>query len=259
MTQRCVSSRSCLPKGVVVALCVVACLTPSPWLARSRAAAAEGADTGRELRQSISRLVSDLADARQDVRDAARQKLLALRRKDLTILRAVLQQRLPLSPAELEPLRDIIMHVYLSEESFVPDSSTGFVGVIFDNDQHDTGLEGGGVEVRHRIPGFCGYRFLEDGDIILAIGMNPRALIEVRSCDEMISVIKQYSAGHTVLFRLVRRGRILTVPLVLDAKPAVLNGVEALAAFQAERSAQAEGYWDASFEPLFEPTAQITP
>jgi hypothetical protein len=256
MTQRCVSSRSCLPKGVAVAFCVVACLTLSPWLA---AGADGGADTNPELRQAISRLVSDLADSRQDVRDAARQKLLALRRKDLTILRAVVQQRLPLSPAELEPLRDIVMHVYLSEESYVPDSSAGFVGVIFDPDQHESEFEGGGVEIRHRMPGFCGYRFLEDGDIVLAIGMNPRSLVEVHSHEEIISEVKRYSAGHTILFRLVRRGRILTVPLVLDAKPAVLNGVEALAAFQAERSAQAEGYWDTSFEPLFEPTAQITP
>ena len=250
MTQRCVSSRSCFFRGSVVAILVAMCF----------ALAAQAADADRELRQSISRFVSDLADARQDVRDTARQKLLALRRKDLTILRAVVQQRLPLSPAELEPLRDIVMHVYLSEESYVPDNSAGFVGVVFDPDQHESEFEGGGVEIRRRIPGFCGYRFLENGDIVLAIGMNARSLVEVRSHEEIISEVKRYAAGQTVLFRVMRRGRLLTVPLVLDSKPAQLGGnPEILIAFQAERAAQADAYWDSVFEPLIEPRAQISP
>jgi hypothetical protein len=255
MTKRWVSSRSrSCSRTAGIAFCLCACLVLSPWLV-----AGSTPDADHELRQSITRWVSQLADARQDVRDVARQKLLALRRKDLATLRGVVQQRLPLSPAELEPLRDIVLHVYLSEESYVADHSTGFVGVVFDDDQREIELETGAVEIRRRIPGFCGYRYLEDGDLVLAIGMNSNGMVEVRAHQDMISVVKQYSAGQTVLFRLLRRGRILTVPLVLDAKPSQIVGGEILIAFQAERAAQAEAYWDSSFEPLVQPTAQLTP
>jgi hypothetical protein len=240
----------------VIAVFFFASLALSSWVV---AGSPPAADADRELRQSIARWVTQLADARQDVRDVARQKLLALRRKDLATLRAVVQQRLPLSPAELEPLRDIVMHVYLSEESYMADHSTGFVGVVFDEDQREVELESGAVEIRRRIPGFCGWRYLEDGDLVLAIGMNPGNLVEVRAHQEMISEVKRYAAGQTVLFRLLRRGRILTVPLILDAKPSQISGGEILIAFQAERAAQAEAYWDSSFEPLIQTTAQLTP
>ena len=159
-----------------------------------------------DLQKAISRAVSDLADDHPDVRELARQKLLALRRRDLAALRAVVQQRLPLTPAEADPLREIVTHVYLSDESYKSDATKGFVGVIFDAEHNEIEPETGGVEILHRMPGFCASRFLQDGDVVLGIGSNPAAMIEVRNYKNMTDEIQRHSAGQTVLFRLLRRG-----------------------------------------------------
>jgi hypothetical protein len=198
---------------------------------------------------------SGLSDDDPAVREQACRKLLTIRRGELPALRAAVKERRPLIPAETEVLRDIVTQVYLSEEAYDGNESVGFVGVIFDADQQFEELPTGGVEVRHRMPGFCASRFLEDGDVILSVGNPPTALLHTH--DEMTREVKSNSAGQRLTFLVLRRGRVLAIPVVLDAKPSELTADQpsAIATFLAERQTNAEKYWEAEFEPLIDDAA----
>jgi hypothetical protein len=210
-------------------------------------------------RETIVRALGQLGAEDQVTRDLGRSALLSLRRLDLPTLRDVLRQRMPLAPTESESLHEIVAHVYLSEESYPSDETVGFVGVIFDPDQKGADDDTGGVEIRRRLPGFCGYRYLEDGDVILGVGKTPAQVRELRSYEDMTEQIKQYPAGQRVLFRLLRRGKVMNVSAVLSARPTLVGLEMPVIDFQAQRGAQAEGYWEQTFEPLLEATAQVGP
>ncbi len=193
-----------------------------------------------------------LSDDDPAIREQACRLLLTLTRRDLPLLRAVVKERQPLMPAESEALRDIVTQIYLSEETYEGDQSHGFVGVIFDVEQQFEELPIGGVEVRQRMPGFCASRYLQDGDLILSVGNPPT--VAIRSHVDMTREVSRNSAGTPVTFLLLRRGRIIQLPVILDAKPSDLSPEQpsTIATFLAERQANAEKYWEAEFEPLIE-------
>jgi hypothetical protein len=200
----------------------------------------------RHVRAAFAGLNGDSAAAREQ----ARQILMQLRRADLDALRVVVRERLPLAPEEAEGLRDIVTHVFLSSDSYDMDASKGFLGVMSDEEQ----IQGfgepqcGGVEIRRRLPGFCAYRCFEDGDVVLSVG-NPPAVAELHSFTEMTLAVKSFSAGETVMFTLLRRGRVVRVPVVLDALPKDLQPAM-VPDFLANRNAEAVDYWEKNFEPL---------
>jgi hypothetical protein len=201
------------------------------------------------LLQNLRTTFSGLNDASPVVRERAQRKLMTLRRADLEALRAVVQERLPLTPAEAEGLRDIVTHVFLSASPYEMDPSRGFLGVVRDPEQLDgfEELETGGIEVRHRIPGFCAYRYFEDGDVILSVGNAPG--FEIHSFADMTHAVTSFSAGTTVPFAILRRGRIVRLAVVLDAVPKDLQPAM-VPDFLANRNKDAQDYWDAQFQPL---------
>src|SRR5258706_2159962 len=204
-------------------------------------------------RRRIGEWFSGLSDDDPAVREEATRKLLTMTRQDLPALRQVIKERRPLMPAEAEPLRDIVTHVYLSEDPYDRDEATGFVGVLFDEEQEYDKLPTGGGEVRRRLPGFCAARFLEDGDVILSIG-DPPAMI-LRTSENMMQEIKRRSAGKRLTFLVLRRGRLMQIPVVLDAKPSdLLPGTVPI--FILERQATADRNWETEFEALVEEDAK---
>ena len=207
---------------------------------------------------TIQRDFARLSDENPFVREEARQKLMSLSRKDLTTFRAVVKEHLPLDSAQAEVLRDIVTQVYLSEAYYPSDSTKGFLGVtsytaIDEDPVYD--LECGGVEIAQRIPGTCSFRCLEDGDVVLAVG-SPPFLVEVVRWSDMSREIQKCRAGQTVVLRVLRRGRIIQVPVVLDAVPVGLVGFGAISNFVAQRRTEADAYWDETFEPLLAQVAQ---
>lgn len=187
-----------------------------------------------------------LSSGSPTVREDSRKQLIMLTRKDLPALRDVVRSRVPLLPCESQPLRDIVTHVYLSGADLAPDDGgRGFVGVYFDLEQDSIDLSVPGVEIRHRMPGCCAYRYLEDGDVVLAIGNQT-----VHAPREMTSNVIQYSPGQTVTFEIFRRGKLIHVPVVLGTRPKELANAESIPEFLSQRLADANGYWDANFEPI---------
>ncbi len=206
----------------------------------------------RDAAANMRMWFAQLSDDSADVRDGARQKLLGISRKDLSILRDIVKQRVPLMPCESEVLRSVVTHVYLAGAGTpVDDPSTGFVGVWFDIDQNNPDPAMGGVEIRHRIPGSCASRYLEDGDVVLNIG-NATPMYRVLTDAEVISLVKTYNAGEMLRFEVLRRGRVLKIPLVLGARPQVLPSGEFIPPFVSQQLADASGYWEETFQPLLD-------
>jgi hypothetical protein len=201
-------------------------------------------------KNNLRAIVQQLNDPKPAARSEARQKLLNLKRKDLVDLRTVLQERLPLTPCESDGLYDIVTHVYLSDYSYIGENARGFLGVIFEDEQRDLEPECGGVEIRKRMPGFCGFRYFDDGDVVLALS-SPQQTFEPHSYPDVQDAIKSFSAGQTVMFRILRRGKVILVPVVLDAMPREVGGnVPATTEFIANRNAAANAYWEETFLPL---------
>jgi hypothetical protein len=198
----------------------------------------------------VRRWFTELSDDNPSVRELARRKLLMLTRADLPGLREVVKERSPLMPAESEVLRDIVTQIYLAEDPYEGDNAHGFVGVMFDLEQDFEDLPTDGVEVRHRMPGFCASRWLEDGDVILSVGNSDL----IRSHEKMTDAVKSNSAGQSITFEILRCGRLIRVPVVLDARPIELMPGDSatIASFIAKRQESANTYWEENFQPLLE-------
>src|SRR5688572_13329794 len=124
------------------------------------------------IRQHLARLASD----NFGVRESARIALMGLERSALPMLREAVKQSLPLEPSQAVVLREIVAQVYLTGDKYeIAEGGQGFLGVSMPNPMRveDRGLLalGRGVAVVSRVPGFCAYRMLQNGDVLLSMTM----------------------------------------------------------------------------------------
>lgn len=259
MTQGCVPQHPWKGIGLALFLSVAiwGCLLHADD-APSVGEAPKEAPRNPERRLIIRRYFFRLSDDDPDVREDARRGLMGLSRADLPVLRDIVKENLPLTPAEADALPDIVAQVYLAGSVYECASHIGFLGLTSDTPQNvdpPFDPECGGVEISHRIPGTCSYRSLEDGDVVLAVARSREWVLVTRWTD-MSGEIQKCRAGDTVVIRVLRRGRIVDVPIVLDAKPMTSTGGEiSIGNFIAQRRADAEAYWEEQFEPLLESAA----
>ncbi|MDQ3439977.1 MAG: hypothetical protein M3478_06455 [Planctomycetota bacterium] len=201
------------------------------------------------------------------LRERATTALLDLTRDDLAALRRVVERSRPVSPSQAGALRDVVAHVYLSAEIYDCEPRVGFLGLILptldsvdvprSGDEHVAKMQEGaivfgrtstGVPVDYRIPGFCAYRALRDGDVVLGIlHPIPRRL---RDWNELTYSIKAIPAGEQLTLEVLRQGTVLNVPVTLDAKPLVANDQVWSAVVLPAREAAAEAYWVEHFASL---------
>ena len=235
--------------GIAAALSLACLIGPVTFAADQPSTSGSSRPKPDRIRQSIERSFDQLSDDHPDVRDGARRRLMLLSLKDLSVLREIVKARIPLLPSEAESLHDIVTQSYLSNDSYPTEAAHGFLGVLFSLDQDAFEPECGGVEIRYRVPGFCAYRCFEDGDIVMAIG-DPQEELELHSSGQMTMAVQSHPAGQRVTFKVLRRGRLIHVSIVLDARPLGVNAANMVVDFSARRNAEAEGYWEENFEPL---------
>ena len=210
---------------------------------------------------------NDLGASDAAVRDRATTAMLDLTRDELPALRRVVERSRPVFPSQVGALRDIVAHVYLSAEIYDCEPRIGFLGLILPTldsvdvprpgDENVAKLQEGvimfgrtstGVPVDYRIPGFCAYRALRDGDVVLGI-VHPIAR-PLRDWTQLTYSIKAFPAGEQLTLEVLRQGTILKVPLTLDAKPLVANDQVWSTVVLPAREAAAEAYWVEHFAPL---------
>jgi len=231
--------------------------------------AAAAAATPATQPTRVERMLRDLADPDPAVRDASYSALLNLTRDDLPALRDAITAARPLSPAQSALLREVVTQVYLAGEPYAvdPDQLRGFLGlmqpptdyVVVRADRAAPGAAvdgaGGGsteyllgVPVGERLPGFCAYRALRSGDVILALLEARR--IPLREWGELQLAVAQAGPGQTVAFEVLRNGRLLKVPIRLDPRPRSVGGGFDVLEDIRRREERADEYWETNFAPL---------
>lgn len=203
--------------------------------------------------QRVSRLVAQLADGDATKRQNARTTLMELPRSELPTLRQALKDARPLQPSQQAVLRDIFTHIYLAGDDYTPEEDgSGFLGVRLPSwsrpDERALLSIERGVVVVSRIPGFCAFKMLQDGDVILSLG---GAEGEFTSPEQLIDSVRSFKGGQTIVFSVLRQGQIIKVPITLDRKPTGLNGLS-IEEFLSNRAERASEVWEKEFAPLLE-------
>jgi hypothetical protein len=203
----------------------------------------------------VKRMIARLAaDGFRD-REAARVELMGLPRAKLPVLREAVKQMLPLEASQLSVLRDIVAHVYLAGETYdVDEGAPGFLGISLPPFMRFPGAGGAfvggrGVEVMARVPGFCAYRMLQDGDVILALTVPGSPAVELNSSDELIEAVRAVKGGQTITLEVLRQGEVLSVPITLDPRPRI-PATGPLEEFKNRRAMDADAHWERDFAPL---------
>jgi hypothetical protein len=214
---------------------------------------------------------AQLADPDADVREAARTQLMGLERRYLPALQKLVERSRPLLPSQAAVLRQIVTHVYLAGEPYAANGNMGFLGVRMleadvslpprnQDDGDDTAPDDEapliaprtGVVITERMPGFVGNRMLLDGDVI--IGLADRPELRFQTGEDFSTAVRQFGAGRTIRFNLLRRGRLIKVAVPLDPRPeaavAEPQGVGAMTDLLSRRRQKADAYWAESFAPL---------
>ncbi|HEV2294542.1 MAG TPA: hypothetical protein VGR35_11860 [Tepidisphaeraceae bacterium] len=220
----------------------------------------------------LQALFQDLAASDAAARDRAFSALLDLTRADLPALRKVVERARPVAPSQAGALREIVTHVYLSAETYDCEPRIGFLGLILpalesvevplpeapaaleENGLVEIGRANTGVPIDYRIPGFCAFRALREGDVVL--GVTAPVQRRMRDWGELTRGIQSFPAGRRITLQVLRRGAVLNVPLTLDAKPLLALGERTWSeVVLPAREAAAEKYWAQHFAPLIDERA----
>jgi hypothetical protein len=158
-------------------------------------------------------------------------------------LQRVVEGSRPLKPSQAAELHDIVTHVYLAGERDDHGALPGgFLGLSWAGARNSTWYDPPGLIVAQRIKGFVAYRFLREGDVLIGIAELPdRAFTAVQ---DLSAALAELGGGSRVTLIILRGGRMVRVPLRLDARPNWPAGVDQI---QALRENKAEQYWEANF------------
>jgi hypothetical protein len=226
--------------------------------------------------QNLRQWFTELADDDPSVRERARFNLMGIRRSQLTELRQIVADSRPVAPSQLAVLHDIVAHVYLAGEPYASTARTGFLGVMLENVR-----QGGdffveepppvqeevdedrppeqakrdtppvrGVLIRDTVPGFCAFRYLQPGDLVMGV-VRDGELAATTMMQELKSQVASTPPGEPITLELLRQGKQMRVSFLINATPRDVE-VPMLTPdqFRNMRSDQAEGYWDQAFAPL---------
>jgi len=216
------------------------------------------------LADRVAQCISALGNPDPELRARAREALLSSgKRSDLETIRSVVQASRPLMPSQIAALKEIVQHLYLTGETYEKNATAAFMGVQLTPISVAWSPAGGvpgvlsGQAIANRFPGFCGYAALEDGDVVLEVGTHGQARLPVAG-EMLATFVRSMRPGSTADLRVLRQGRLVTVPIRLDARPACLDDARfqlpaaesSMEKLLSDRQAAADRYWDTTFAPL---------
>jgi len=208
---------------------------------------------------------AELASPDALVRDKAQTQLMGMSREELWGLRSLIQRTRPLAPSQVAALHDIVIQVVLANESYdaaVPNK--GFIGVRW-QDNGSTAIGSAparGIALDERLPGFPGYRWLRDGDVIRAVIIAPGTQMEqprqISDADSLKGAVSSESVDKPLVLVVLRQGQEIRVPIRLSLLPKdldrnAMNDPGPVTAFLASRLQRAEQCWQEQFAPLLRP------
>jgi len=195
----------------------------------------------------MRRMFLELEHPDGKVRELAREKLMGLKREDLKMLAKVVGEFAPLEDQMVDTIREIVTHVYLSEDVYEKEEK-GFLGITMPRPSDEDRMQ---VMVETRMAGFGGYAGLRDGDVILDLVGQP--LPQPLDRDVFIDAIKAMRPESVVKLKVLRQGAVRVVAVKVSARPAEKAAVNALAyegrvqELLYRRGQEAEKYWKENF------------
>ena len=201
-----------------------------------------------------------LADSDPAVREAARINLMGLKRDQLDQLKQLVMNDRPLAPSQAGVLHEIVIHVFLTGETYrvFPGASVIGVRLVESASSPVIGAPGDGtsqtcVVVEQRFPGFPAYRYLQDGDLLLGVKtsdlVRTSPIVATPDFETFRRLVSVKSPGDILTLQLLRRGRVIEFSFPVEATPLDSAGANANAFFDA-RSNKADDYWKETFVPL---------
>ncbi len=203
----------------------------------------------------IRQWFADLANSDAAVRDDAMVNLMGMRRDDLSRLRKIVEESLPLAPSQAAVLRRIVIQVYLAGDTYESNPQLGFLGIRMAptsvslrdfNPDASLARPISGVVVESRMPGFCAGRMLHDGDVIIGISEQPQ--VSLQTTTDFAIAIQNVAPGETVHFQVLRQGQIHRIPITLDPRPTEADqGLIGMPDLLERRHRESEDYWSREF------------
>jgi hypothetical protein len=237
------------PGVMAMLLCIVA-------IAQAQQSAATEPTTRPADSSSFEQIqagIRQLGDDDPQIRDAASQRLMGLDAADLPTLHAAAKSLQPLNPAQIVALRDIVTQVFLSPPRIGGLGGPGFLGIYWPPNSTESNQQG--LIVAHRIPGFVAYQMLRDDDVIIGVVGSPQ--IKLQDKYAFIQLVGMMRAGETLRLQVQRGGKVLEIPIVLDARTADFDlardpdSVTRLVARMIEkRRDRADEYWKTNFADM---------
>jgi hypothetical protein len=201
-----------------------------------------------------------LTDADPIVRQSAQQQLMRIQKSELPRLRQAVEEDPP-APAQIPALHQAVTGAMLASSDYASDSRRGFLGITLGQITLENGAQR--VVVQSRLAGFVGWRMLQAGDIFVAVVGSKRIAID--DVTALQQAILGQPAGARLTLVVLRGGRVVRVPVTLDAVPEATGAGAApnlppdpaqFQAMQATRLAAAQDYWEKHFAPLCRSAAQ---
>lgn len=212
--------------------------------------------------ESLSRSLIALNDSDPAIREAARRALLGLRVDDLfSLLEAVrlLSVEARTSSVLALTLRDAIVHIHLrdakarllAERRAEIGLGDAFLGVSLGGDpwnRNDNGRSG--VPIRATMPGYVAYEVFEEGDVLIGVRTSDGLERLVGFADLRVA-FERLAPGDLVEFLVVRGGRVLQIPVVVDERLASLPGIDGQwTRLETKARIDAEAFWQERLAPL---------
>ncbi len=194
---------------------------------------------------SIRGWFNQLADSNPDAREQARINLMGLSRADLATLRQIVAETRPLRASQSAVLYDIVAHAYSAGEPYDSREVGCVLGV-----QLAPSEDPPGVRVAERFPGFCAYRYLRDGDVIVGVAELPGVVLNAPRA--LSNVLSQLRGGTRVSLQVLRNGQTQSIPIRLDACPAGADLEQGIRLLHERREQRATEYWTKNFAPLLD-------
>jgi len=204
-----------------------------------------------DRRAQLTKWFNQLADREPSIRADAKRQLMGIEPGELNLLKEVVTAAVPLRPAQIDPLQDVVVHIRTREAILKrPRLDTGFLGVslpfLAAEDDQSTPT---GVPILTRLRGFVAYRLLENGDIILAIGPG-NELRNTFTPNQLRTIVSSLKAGDEVSVQVQRGSQTLTVKFNLDAPPATDDAERGVQGVVNDAEHDADAYWEKTFLPL---------
>lgn len=210
----------------------------------------------QDRRGALERLMAQLADRNAEVRDTARRELMGMAPSELPMLRELAVAAKPLGLSQQQGLHEVVLYVRARGHILQARQTTSpFLGIRYpnplDNDLAPAAPEQSppGIPVISRVVGFAGYRYLEEGDILLAMGP-PDHPDPLRRRVDLENVMRVLRAGDEVELHVQRGAAVVKLRFPLDAHPRVVEKETEINNLSLTAEATAMAYWEEQFAPL---------